>query len=767
MNHAIKTIKRVTLAAIAAVLILGILSGCGRPASPPSGESPDGSVPPYASFRGIPGVTEGEIKAIEEFQSQGVTFVYGAVPSTETFVGQDGEITGFSALFCEWLSVLFGIPFKPALYEWDDLLAGLESGEIDFTGEMSVAEELRNTYFMTDTISERLIKYFRIAGSVPLSYIAASRPPRFAFLSETTTIGKVTAQLEGEYEIFLADEYEEVYRMFKEEKIDAFIDENTGEEAFNIYGDVVSEDFYPLIYEPISLATQKKTNEVITSVVQKVLHSGGRPYLSELHNEGMNTYKKHKLSISFTEEERAYIESRPVIRFAAEHDNYPISFYNTHDRAFQGVCFDVLNEIGALTGLRFELVNDQTADWADIMKMLEDGDADMVSELIRTTERVGRFLWPKTAVLTDYYALISKSDFRNININEVQNVRVALVDDYAQTELFNQWFPDHRNTVVYNNFDQAFDALARNEVVMAMGSQNQLLLQTNFRELPGYKANIVFDFPFESTFGINKDEAVLCSVIDKALRHIDARRIADQWTRKTYDYRAKVEQARLPWFIGAVILLLLVIILLFVLYRKISSEEKRLEILVQKRTAEIDEQRKLLEHMSMTDQLTDMPNRRYFDNWMDKEWRAAIRNKTLISIMVIDIDRFKTYNDTYGHQQGDVVLQSVAEVIKGEIRRPGDFAARWGGEEFVVLLSDTDCGGALKVAEAIRANVEKLSIPLPDGAAAGATVSIGVNTQTPGRDISWDSFISAADNALYKAKEIGRNRVCAAEGQAA
>jgi len=214
------------------------------------------------------------------------------------------------------------------------------------------------------------------------------------------------------------------------------------------------------------------------------------------------------------------------------------------------------------------------------------------------------------------------------------------------------------------------------------------------------------------------------------------------------------------WFIGTIILLLLVIILLLVFYRKTRSKEKRLEILVRKRTAELNEQREQLEHMSLTDQLTDMPNRRNFNNQMDREWYAAIRVNAPVSIMMIDIDRFKTYNDTYGHKQGDEILKSVAKAITRELKRPRDFAARWGGEEFILLLPDTDEGGALKVAEAIRANVEKMSIPLPDDAVASVTVSIGVNTQTPGQGSSWDSFVSAADNALYRAKETGRNRLC-------
>ena len=171
-------------------------------------------------------------------------------------------------------------------------------------------------------------------------------------------------------------------------------------------------------------------------------------------------------------------------------------------------------------------------------------------------------------------------------------------------------------------------------------------------------------------------------------------------------------------------------------------------------------QLRIIEQISMLDQLTSIPNRRGFDSRMDMEWIRAIRGNTQISVLVMDIDKFKVYNDTYGHQQGDVVLQTVAATIVQSLSRPGDFAARWGGEEFVVLLPNTDESGAMHIAEMIRQNISDVVIPCVDGTDTKVTVSIGVRTQAPGRDSSRDSFIAQADKALYYAKESGRNRVC-------
>jgi diguanylate cyclase (GGDEF)-like protein len=174
---------------------------------------------------------------------------------------------------------------------------------------------------------------------------------------------------------------------------------------------------------------------------------------------------------------------------------------------------------------------------------------------------------------------------------------------------------------------------------------------------------------------------------------------------------------------------------------------------------QIVNQMRTIERLSMLDQLTNMPNRRSFDERLHIEWNRAIREQVPISLLMLDIDRFKNYNDTYGHQQGDIVLQSVAKILLNSSRRSSDFAARWGGEEFVILLSNTPLTNAVEVAKTIRVNIENEVIPCTGNSTTKVTVSIGVNTQIPARDSSSDTLISAADKALYAAKAAGRNLV--------
>jgi diguanylate cyclase (GGDEF)-like protein len=159
-----------------------------------------------------------------------------------------------------------------------------------------------------------------------------------------------------------------------------------------------------------------------------------------------------------------------------------------------------------------------------------------------------------------------------------------------------------------------------------------------------------------------------------------------------------------------------------------------------------------LEELATTDALTGLRNRRKFDAAIESEWRRAMRNKTPISLLMIDADHFKSYNDTFGHQAGDQVLVGIAICISDSVRRAGDCAARYGGEEFSVLLPGVGATDALHVAETIRQKVTVWSEEQHP-----STVSIGIASITPSAGMDWPQLVHAADKALYAAKASGRN----------
>jgi diguanylate cyclase (GGDEF)-like protein len=173
-----------------------------------------------------------------------------------------------------------------------------------------------------------------------------------------------------------------------------------------------------------------------------------------------------------------------------------------------------------------------------------------------------------------------------------------------------------------------------------------------------------------------------------------------------------------------------------------------------------------LNDLAERDGLTGLYNRRAYNNFMDRIWRQSRREQSQLTIMLIDIDHFKAFNDLYGHQAGDDALKRVAETIAMGAQRPLDFAARYGGEEFALVLYGLADGHSRELPEQIRQRVERLAVPHAESSAgAHLTVSIGVSIVTPGAERSLAGAIQMADEALYQAKEEGRNRVVVKESQ--
>lgn len=199
--------------------------------------------------------------------------------------------------------------------------------------------------------------------------------------------------------------------------------------------------------------------------------------------------------------------------------------------------------------------------------------------------------------------------------------------------------------------------------------------------------------------------------------------------------------------------------------RKELSEARELERecreTLRKKVAELEEENNFFRRQAIVDGLTKIYNRRYFEEEFEKEFLTAKRLKNILSVIMIDVDYFKGFNDFYGHLEGDKILQKIALELSLILKRPADFVARYGGEEFVFVLPDTDQAGAEHLAEETRAQIERLNISHKVNKASPSgflTISLGVATLTS-KETSSKKLLERADRSLFEAKKCGRNRV--------
>lgn len=191
---------------------------------------------------------------------------------------------------------------------------------------------------------------------------------------------------------------------------------------------------------------------------------------------------------------------------------------------------------------------------------------------------------------------------------------------------------------------------------------------------------------------------------------------------------------------------------------RIHLKMRLLNCRVMQQAAQLEQANHELQRLARLDALTQVANRRWFDECLDREWRRLSREKKPLSLIFCDVDCFKAFNDHYGHLRGDACLQKLAHTLERTAKRPADLVARYGGEEFILILPDTEATGAIRVAHAIQESLHQLQIPHEQSSVTPfVTLSLGIACQIPNVETTPDVLVAAADRALYLAKQKGRN----------
>lgn len=429
----------------------------------------------------------------------------------------------------------------------------------------------------------------------------------------------------------------------------------------------------------------------------------------------------------------------------------------------KGVAVDIAKELGKKMGYKIEV---KAIDWEEAQSKILFGEADGLLQINLSSEREKIYDF-SDELLKSEFLIFTKSGNNSIKtVNNLKNKTVGVEYEGYPYYLLKKY--DGINISTISDWKIGFEMVKSGEldaIVTDRWIGEYELACSKVRDIQ------IIEEPIETKYSriaVKKGNEELLSLINLGLKEMKEdgtmTDILGDWQGKKVIYFTE-ESIRSIFLYTTIVILVLVLLATLYLVSKFRKLNKKLELDVMKRTQELYETNELLrksnaelERISMVDGLTNISNRRYFDIIFQRTWRICMRERQPLALIMIDIDNFKMFNDTYGHLAGDQCLKSVADVIKEVAKRPGDYVARFGGEEFVALLSNTTEKGASIVAEEIRVKIENLGIR-QEGLETVVTISLGVAAMIPDKNTHPDELINYADQSLYQAKRDGRNTV--------
>lgn len=436
--------------------------------------------------------------------------------------------------------------------------------------------------------------------------------------------------------------------------------------------------------------------------------------------------------------------------------------YNDNGTA-KGVAVDIAKAIGDSIGYEIIVL---TKNWEQAQKMVLNGDADGLLQINPNPERNELYDFSIPLLKSEFSMFVRTGNVALRSIKDLKNKRVG-VEAGGYPSLLLQGYEAIDIEEIYD-WETSFKALSA-------GNLDAIIVDRWIGEYELANSGVsdinIVDTPIEiqySRIAVKKGDIETLALINSGLKEITDNgtidKIMDTWQGKRVIYLTE-DYFQIFYLRSAIVFLLLVALVAIYFVRKYQKLSKELEVSVKNRTKELHQANERLkaanlklERMSMIDCLTSIENRRAFDIAYNQTWKVCLRENIPLALIMIDIDNFKLYNDTYGHLSGDKILTIVAEVIKNVAKRSSDITARFGGEEFVVMLMNTTLKGAEYVAEEIRTRIEGLGIE-NEKAKNVLTASLGVASVVPDNNMLQNELIDAADKALYKAKKGGRNKV--------
>lgn len=467
--------------------------------------------------------------------------------------------------------------------------------------------------------------------------------------------------------------------------------------------------------------------------------------------------------ILLSPEEERFVKEHPLIHLGVDPKFVPFEFFDK-DGEYKGITADMLDLISARTGLKFYI--EKNLSWVEAYKRALRGELDGLPAVGSTREREENFILSKPYYQFKRVLALQSTDVKIKSFSDLEGLSVAVQKNSSH----HSYLQDYGaiSLSLYDTVEGALSAVASGEERAFLGN----LATTNYLiQHSGITGLRLISFEADKNqalhFAARKDWPELASIFNKAIASIsenEKNEIVKNWVNLDISLDLR------PFFRFIFLLVIIFITVSAVSFfwisrlkkeigrRKEAQEElERLNKNFDVTNIELKEANAKLEKISMLDGLTGIPNRRYFNNFLEKLWNINMREFFPVALIMIDIDDFKLFNDRFGHLVGDESLKKVAALIDQTVQRKGDFVARFGGEEFAVLLSNASEAKAYELAEKIRSTVNSASLKLDSGDLS-ISISLGIASMFSTKDINPDQLVDATDRALYRAKTTEKNK---------
>ncbi len=450
--------------------------------------------------------------------------------------------------------------------------------------------------------------------------------------------------------------------------------------------------------------------------------------------------------------EKQFLQNNPVIKYCVDPDWLPFEAIVGGNHV--GLSSDYVKLFENSSGMKFELV--KTESWEQTLYFLKQNRCDIVSFINKTPDRA-KFLLFTIPYFRDANVIITRDNIRRVmNLDSLSGKNLGIVKSYMQHEFIQKNYPEI-NIVPLENELNGLKRVSSGELdasISSLLSFSKHMRENDFVNLKISGKSLKDD---ELRVGIVRSKEPLVPILNKLINNISEKQYVEiyrKWNKVEFERNKDYSWLWQAFLITSFIMLFF--LERYLSLRKLSNRLRGQRNHLDKLRVELEQRNQQLEYLSIHDELTKLKNRKAINEQLKAETKEVKRYHKLLSMILIDIDDFKKFNDLYGHQFGDEVLVGVASVLANTVRET-DFLGRWGGEEFIVICPSTD----VKQAEELAQRIVKALSAKALNKDQFVTCSFGVSQFESGETI--DRWFERTDLALYKAKELGKNLICLSE----